>query len=105
MQVHGPSQGVDEIHVRLNPGSRGAFAVVEIGSVTIYLETIADADELIKAAATAKDLLIRAATPELDAKLSPPATDARDTDGTPPGHQLPAGVAGWDEPLPDGCDA
>jgi hypothetical protein len=97
MQVHGPSQEVDEIRVRLNPGSGHPFAVVEIGGVTLYLQTIADADELIKAAVEAKRLLLGETGEDLD---TPPATDARDADGTPPGHQLPAAVTGWDDPLP-----
>ena len=94
MQIHGPSVTPEGISVRLNPGSGEPFAVIDFGPMYIYVQSIADADELITAAVEAKRLLLGEtgnAAPGLDATLSPPATDARDADGTPPGHQLPAG--------------
>ena len=104
MQIHGPSVTPEGISVRLNPGSGEPFAVIDFGPMYIYVQSIADADELITAAVEAKRLLLGEtgnAAPGLDATLSPPATDARDADGTPPGHQPPAAdVTGWDDPLP-----
>ena len=103
MQIHGPSGSFSKIPVRLN-GSGGSFAVIEFGDAAVYVETAAECDEIIKAAALAKSLLLGETSepsPGLDATLSPPGAPARDTDGTPPGHQLPAGdVTGWDAPLP-----
>ena len=61
MQVHGPSETPDGISVRLNPGSGCPFAVLGFGSTEIYLQTVADCDELMKAAAMAKSLLPREA--------------------------------------------
>ena len=49
MQIHGPSEQPASIGVRLNPGANGPFAVVDFGSTRIYVESIADADMLIKA--------------------------------------------------------
>ncbi len=55
MQIHGPSEVVDGITVRFSgPG----LVMADFGSAVIYLQSTADADALIRAAVTAKDLLL-----------------------------------------------
>jgi hypothetical protein len=67
MQVHGPSQIADRVSTYLNPGGGGKpFAVLEVGSVVIYVYTEAEADQLAAAAAEVKRLLLSAG--EGDAK-------------------------------------
>ena len=67
MQIHGPSEQPASIGVRLNPGANGPFAVVDFGSTRIYVESIADADMLIKAAIEARSLLLGETTAQDDA--------------------------------------
>lgn len=57
MQIHGPSATVGAIIARLNT-VREPFAVIDLGGMTIHVESVADADELIKAAVKAKELLL-----------------------------------------------
>ena len=85
MQIHGPSESPDGIAVHLNPSTRGEpFAVVDFGSTEIYLQSIADADELIKAAVRAKDLLLGAPeTPERCGQTRPLGDEPC---ALPPGH-------------------
>lgn len=68
MQIHGPSETVDEIRVHLNPGNKRPFAVVGFGSAELYLQSPADADELIRAGIRAKSMLL--------GETSEPAGDA-----------------------------
>ncbi len=56
MQIHGPSEVVDRITVRSVPGGK-PLAVVSFGRANVFLESVADADELIVAALKAKALL------------------------------------------------
>ena len=84
MQIHGPSESPDGIAVRLNPGTRARFAVVDFGSTEIFVESVADADELIKAAVRAKDLLLGAPeTPERCGQTRPLGDEPC---ALPPGH-------------------
>lgn len=63
MQIHGPSETPKGISVRLNPGSGQPFAILDFGSTEIYLQSVADADELIRAAVDAKRLLLGESIP------------------------------------------
>ena len=75
MQIHGPSESPDGI------------AVIDFGSTEIFVESVADADELIKAAVRAKDLLRGA-----------PETPERCGQTRPLGDEpcaLPPGRGGW----------
>jgi hypothetical protein len=68
MQVHGPSEITDEVSVR--PNLAGGFVALQIGSVSVYIYTPAEADQLAAFVAEAKRLLLGLAhedTPEGDA--------------------------------------
>ena len=64
MQIHGPSGSFDKIPVHLN-GADGSFAVIEFGDASVYVETPADCDKIIKAAIAAKDLLTAEPAPAI----------------------------------------
>ena len=60
MQSHvNAGRNIDDIPVRLHPG--GTFTILTFGLVEIYADSPADCDEIIKAAAEAKSLLLGAA--------------------------------------------
>jgi hypothetical protein len=63
MQVHGPSEITDKVSIYLNDHGT-PFAVLVIGHVTIYVYTPGEADQLIRAACAAKDMLLAAAAPD-----------------------------------------
>ena len=100
MQIHGPSQTVHEIDVRLNPGDGEQFAVIEFGATHFYIESITDADKLIKAAVLAKSMLL--------GETSQPVT-AEDDAGRAIAADL--GERAWDgrgigaEDVPPTCEA
>lgn len=58
MQIHGPSETVDRITVRANLSTAEPYAVLELAGTAFFLESAADADELIRAATEAKNLLL-----------------------------------------------
>lgn len=63
MQIHGPFEvisGSERISAHLNPGAGEPFAVVAIGSITLYLYTQEECDWLIRAATDAKAMLTAA---------------------------------------------
>jgi hypothetical protein len=64
MQVHGPTEITDQVSTYLNPGDGRPFAVLHIGSVSVYLTDADDAGKLIEAATEAKRLLLDAAKGE-----------------------------------------
>jgi hypothetical protein len=95
MQVHGPSESLDDdsgIRVHLNPGDAYPFAVMQIGHVTLYIHSTEECDWLIKAAVDAKRLL----TGEPEPEFCTATTDLDDTTllcereyGHPGSHHAP----------------
>jgi hypothetical protein len=79
MMLYEAGRGIDpgKINVRLNPGTHGQFAVIELAGTSgaaLFIMEAADADALIKAAVEAKSLLLTAQhySPEQMAELNAP---------------------------------
>lgn len=73
MQVWTPSaqpKDEGEFEVRLNPGDGKPFAIInlaEYGETALNMQTVADCDRLIKAAALAKSMLLGETSPAIPA--------------------------------------